>query len=77
MNAHPPYLSDRFDDDEYLRDFKRPEPVNRRIGRERVMNMVRNARHLGRRSLSHLLLRLQNSAQHKTRKPKEQSHEPQ
>ena len=45
-------------EDEYLADFKRPEPISRRLNRERVLNMARNARHLGRRSLSHLLLRL-------------------
>ncbi len=44
-------------EDEYLADFKRPEPLSRRRSRERVLNMARNARYLGRRSLSHLLLR--------------------
>lgn len=43
--------------DEHFADFKRPEPISRRLNRERVLNMARNARYLGRRSLSHLLLR--------------------
>ncbi len=63
MNAHPPYSPGSFDDEEYLRDFKRREPILSRLSRERWLNAARNVRFIGRRSWSHFMLRLKRPRQ--------------
>ena len=61
--------SDALENDaEYLADFKRSEPVSRRIREERVLDLARNARRLGRRSLTHLMLGLQRAARRRPRR---------
>lgn len=57
-------------DDEHLADFKRSEPVAHQLSGERVLNLARNIPHLGRRSLAHLRLSLQNAVRRRARKPK-------
>jgi len=57
-------------ENEYLADFKRSEPVDHQLSGERVLNLARNIRHLGRRSLTHLMSGLQKSARRRARKPK-------
>ncbi len=74
MNAYQSYFASHSDNDEYLRDFKRPEPAGRRTHCERVLNRARKVRHLSWRSLSHLLRQLSSVARRKARKVKEQSH---